>query len=291
MLSVTGSDIELGNLNPFRYRSYYYDSDIEMYYLQSRYYDPDVCRFINSDDVNFIGATGTVGSYNAFAYCENNPVNRVDYTGCANSLIDNLNKIHAMMFTIMVFLGVIAFVGGTSATLNPAGVVIGVGTGALVTGIVTIYSNYISNVSAKDIAGTKTLADTKARQPKNRPYKLAYVNSKNELIKYGKKLSLKEVLISLGFVNATNSMYQSYRYNFSNSSQAQRSVQHLGRDNDSWGVYAKTQKDAKALALILGCTDPPEVHGSGMYGHYHNSNKSDNYNKHFHIWYGKRITY
>ena len=81
VLSVTGSNIELGNLNPFRYRSYYYDSDIEMYYLQSRYYDPEVCRFINSDDVNFIGATGTVGSYNAFAYCENEPVNGWDPWG------------------------------------------------------------------------------------------------------------------------------------------------------------------------------------------------------------------
>ena len=39
--SVTGSNVTLGELNPFRYRSYYYDSDIEMYYLQSRYYDPD----------------------------------------------------------------------------------------------------------------------------------------------------------------------------------------------------------------------------------------------------------
>ncbi len=81
VLSVIGPNIELGNLNPFRYRSYYYDSDIEMYYLQSRYYDPEVCRFINSDDVNYIGLTGTVGSYNAFAYCENNPVNWKDNTG------------------------------------------------------------------------------------------------------------------------------------------------------------------------------------------------------------------
>ena len=52
-----------------------------MYYLQSRYYDPEVCRFINSDDVNYIGLAGTVGSYNAFAYCENNPVNNSDPSG------------------------------------------------------------------------------------------------------------------------------------------------------------------------------------------------------------------
>ena len=32
--------------NPFRYRGYYYDSDLQLYYLESRYYDPEVCRFI-----------------------------------------------------------------------------------------------------------------------------------------------------------------------------------------------------------------------------------------------------
>ncbi len=80
----------IGNLNPFRYRSYYYDSDIKMYYLQSRYYDAEVGRFINCDDVNYIGLTGTVGSYNAFAYCENNPVNCVDALGCGPILIATL---------------------------------------------------------------------------------------------------------------------------------------------------------------------------------------------------------
>lgn len=79
--SVTGSNTAIGELNPFRYRSYYYDSDIQMYYLQSRYYDPEIGRFINSDDVNYIGVTGTVGSYNPFAYCGNNSVNGSDSSG------------------------------------------------------------------------------------------------------------------------------------------------------------------------------------------------------------------
>ncbi len=79
--SVTGSNTTIGNLNPFRYRSYYYDSDIEMYYLQSRYYDPEICRFINSDDVNYIGVTELEVSYNPFAYCENDPVNATDTLG------------------------------------------------------------------------------------------------------------------------------------------------------------------------------------------------------------------
>lgn len=79
--SVRGSNTAIGELNPFRYRGYYYDSDIQMYYLQSRYYNPEIGRFINSDDVSFIGSTTSEISYNPFAYCENNPVKFYDSCG------------------------------------------------------------------------------------------------------------------------------------------------------------------------------------------------------------------
>ena len=71
----------LRRLNPLRYRGYVYDEDTTLYYLQTRYYDPTTGRFINADDTAYIGATGTVLSANIFTYCENNPVNNVDYTG------------------------------------------------------------------------------------------------------------------------------------------------------------------------------------------------------------------
>ena len=70
-------------LNPFAYRGYCYDYDMGMYYLQSRYYDPEVGRFINADDTNYLNATGTVLGCNLFAYCENCPVNRIDPRGTA----------------------------------------------------------------------------------------------------------------------------------------------------------------------------------------------------------------
>ena len=88
---VNGSNLAIANLNPFRYRSYYYDTETSLYYLQSRYYDPNVGRFINSDDVNYIGATESEISYNPFAYCENDPVNGVDYSGAIN--INVISKI------------------------------------------------------------------------------------------------------------------------------------------------------------------------------------------------------
>ena len=57
--------------NPFRYRGYYYDTDLGMYYLQSRYYDPNTCRFINAD-VYISTGYGIIGN-NMFAYCNNIP--------------------------------------------------------------------------------------------------------------------------------------------------------------------------------------------------------------------------
>lgn len=67
--------------NPFRYRGYYYDTDLDMYYLQSRYYDPNNCRFISPDDTSYLGANGDLVSYNLYAYCSNNPVNYIDPSG------------------------------------------------------------------------------------------------------------------------------------------------------------------------------------------------------------------
>ena len=78
--SESGEPI-LRELNPFRYRSYVYDTESGLYYLQSRYYDPFTGRFLNTDDTDYISTTGTILSVNLFTYCENNPVNNADPTG------------------------------------------------------------------------------------------------------------------------------------------------------------------------------------------------------------------
>lgn len=69
----------LGTLNPLRYRSYVYDEETELYYLNTRYYNPEICRFINADIYPTTGQ-GLTGN-NMFAYCGNNPVNRKDDGG------------------------------------------------------------------------------------------------------------------------------------------------------------------------------------------------------------------
>ena len=71
----------IGKLNPFRYRGYYYDTESNLYYLNSRYYNPEIGRFINADDIDYLGADSSPLSYNLFAYCLNNPVNRFDVNG------------------------------------------------------------------------------------------------------------------------------------------------------------------------------------------------------------------
>lgn len=74
------TDFGLGEINPFRYRSYYYDTETGLYYLKSRYYDPQTGRFISMDGINYLDPE-TIGGTNLYAYCNNNPVMYVDPTG------------------------------------------------------------------------------------------------------------------------------------------------------------------------------------------------------------------
>ncbi len=75
-LTATGT---LASINPLRYRGYVYDPETGLYYLQSRYYDPSIGRFINADAFVSTGQ-GLLGN-NMFAYCRNNPVSRIDLSG------------------------------------------------------------------------------------------------------------------------------------------------------------------------------------------------------------------
>ena len=70
----------IANINPFRYRGYYYDAETGLYYLETRYYDSDTGRFINEDVFVTTDYINSLGS-NLFAYCNNNPINSVDKYG------------------------------------------------------------------------------------------------------------------------------------------------------------------------------------------------------------------
>ena len=77
--TVTDENVTFGAEQPFRYRGYVYDEETGFYYLQSRYYNPEVGRFISAD-VYLSTGQGVIG-HNAYAYCGNNPVTRVDDEG------------------------------------------------------------------------------------------------------------------------------------------------------------------------------------------------------------------
>ena len=73
-------DSHFANVNPFRYRGYVYDTETGFYYVSSRFYDPEIGRWINADDA-IAGVGGDICGYNLFAYCMNDPVNMSDHTG------------------------------------------------------------------------------------------------------------------------------------------------------------------------------------------------------------------
>lgn len=82
----------MGNLNPFRYRGYYFDTETGLYYLQSRYYDPETCRFVNADGYISTGQ-GFTGN-NMFAYCLNSPVQLIDKTGTLVALANGCSELY-----------------------------------------------------------------------------------------------------------------------------------------------------------------------------------------------------
>ena len=82
--TVTRDNIDeqkkIAEINPLRYRGYYYDTETGYYYLQSRYYNPEWGRFISPDSFGYIDNSTRLG-FNAYIYCTNNPVMFVDPTG------------------------------------------------------------------------------------------------------------------------------------------------------------------------------------------------------------------
>ena len=80
ILSITENTTNnIGAKNAIRYRGYYYDTESNLYYLNARYYDPQIKRFISADGT--LGANSDMFGYNLYAYCGNDPINRIDPSG------------------------------------------------------------------------------------------------------------------------------------------------------------------------------------------------------------------
>ena len=76
----TAPTSHIGNLNPYRYRGYMYDTETGLYFLKTRFYDPKVGRFISQDNVSYLDPK-TINGLNLYAYCGNNPVMNIDPDG------------------------------------------------------------------------------------------------------------------------------------------------------------------------------------------------------------------
>ncbi len=106
----------IGNINPFRYRSYYYDSETELYYLNSRYYNPEMGRFINADGiVGEIG--GPILGHNVYQYAFNNPINMEDSDGNWPKWLKKITIGHIAMGVALVAAGML---GGAPLILATA---------------------------------------------------------------------------------------------------------------------------------------------------------------------------
>ena len=107
----------IGNLNPFRYRGYYFDRETGLYFLQTRYYDPEIGRFLNRDSVAYADPQ-TINGLNLYAYCLNNPVAYVDPTG--STALGFLALLAISSFASWIITNVFGedIAGGVSSVIN-----------------------------------------------------------------------------------------------------------------------------------------------------------------------------
>ncbi len=140
VLDVSGNEItneaSIGIINPFRYRSYFYDVETGLYYLNSRYYDPKLGRFISPDDISYLDPN-TVNGLNLYAYCENNPVNNFDPSG--NFKLPNWAK---WVIGGVAFVGAVVLTAATGGALTPVFISMGVSivSSGIIEGTVSAYN-------------------------------------------------------------------------------------------------------------------------------------------------------
>ena len=88
LISITGSMAgTLGKDNPYRFKGYYYDEETGFYYISSRYYNPSICRFLSADILEALEVQEDLYDKNRYAYCDNNPIMRVDIYGAIWHLV------------------------------------------------------------------------------------------------------------------------------------------------------------------------------------------------------------
>ena len=157
----------IGALNPIRYRSYYYDVESKLYYLMTRYYDPETATFIARDSNKYM-EPATISGVDLYAYCGHNPVMNIDPMGTDawENFWDQLAKVLGIIVgaTVALVVGVaVTMVAGPVAGFF-AGMASGALVGALTFGLVnntvnfvyyTFISDGVSDLSPTSYSGTE----------------------------------------------------------------------------------------------------------------------------------------
>ena len=255
-LTTTGTMADtLGKLNPFRYRGYVYDTETGLYYLQSRYYNPETGRFINAD--NLVDTEDLLGE-NLFAYCANNPVNHQDPSGHSFLGIIALNFARVAVTAIAA----IAVAGLTVAAVNSPSAKKAANT--IANGITKAYtkaketvSNVVQSAVAK-LAPHKKTSEQERERAKTAP-------AEAQQYSYWEATRVKDrgdsqVVIGKGITLQEASARVS-----------------MGLD-----LMCANENAAKTILLVNGYANAvgPEIHGVGYFPHYH-----PNRNSHTHIWF------
>ena len=275
VLSVTGSLAStVGQANPFRYRGYYYDTETGLHYLQTRYYDPVVGRFLNADGYISTGQ-GIIGN-NMFAYCSNNPANRLDSNGQSWTRADisrdmlegagggavGIGLAIGTAYVAKESIGILArIIGGISDWIRSLSSDISLNT----TGVEETTEFVIENVI------TEAYTDTLEEEGPNITRALYYGGH----------------ITGGNFVTVTGGMHFEEAIIWVEST----ANSHRFGKQHPWGVYTYEKKDALNLAIALGFVNQfVDKRKSGEYLHYHPIPRDSFYSyESFHIWFGELI--
>ena len=137
------------NNNPFRYKGYYYDIETQLYWVSSRYYSPELCRWISPDSIEYLDPE-SINGLNLYAYCFNDPINYADPSGCFPVL--------AVILCGIALVGMGLTIGGVASdnnTLTAIGLGM-VGAAALVSGGIALAGAIATGATLTGIIGGVT---------------------------------------------------------------------------------------------------------------------------------------
>ena len=269
----------LAQINPYRYRSYFYDEDIKLYCLKSRCYNPSMQRFLNADG-RFYSPGGLLYN-NLYTYCTGNCVCKADQNGTFSVVALGVAIGKEAFISFGMALAVLFGLTGQVNHANTAD------TRAYSTSTIFQASSKSVSDDSRVLSGEITNLNYR-NSLENAEFYLAYSGYNGEILynEYA-PMNLAETLVAIGALETGWTIDEICYYNASFSIDPQNIPDQTMKDTDSaedWGVYTKDHAASEGLAFLLGYTKPPEI-SKGLiraYYHYHDANHN------IHIWYGIR---